>query len=78
MSHIHVNNITTMSCTKDIDIRCKYVNEYVEDGILNIIFKFLKMTATFSQKNISAELHEKHSRKMIDEKLEFIPSFQNI
>ena len=30
-------NITTMSCTKHVNIRYKYVNEYVEDGIVKIM-----------------------------------------
>ena len=33
-----VSNITTMSCTKHIPIRYKYVNEYVEDRIVKIVF----------------------------------------
>ena len=32
------SNITTMSHTKHMDIRYKYVNEYVEDVVFNIIF----------------------------------------
>ena len=32
------SNITTMSCTKHIDIRFKCVNEYIEDGIVKIVF----------------------------------------
>ena len=32
------SNITTTSCTKHIDIRYKYVNEYVEDGFVKIVF----------------------------------------
>ena len=31
-------NITTASTTKHVNIRCKYVNEYVEDGLIKIIF----------------------------------------
>ena len=31
------SNIVTMSCTKQMDIRYKYVNEYVEDGVFKII-----------------------------------------
>ena len=27
------NNITTMSCTKHVNIRYKYMNEYLEDGV---------------------------------------------
>ena len=32
------SNITTMSCTKHMDIRYKYVNTYVEDRVVNIVF----------------------------------------
>ena len=33
-----VSNITTTSYTKHVDIRYKYVNEYVEDVIVKIVF----------------------------------------
>ena len=32
------SNITTTCCTKHVDIRYKYVNEYVEDGVVKIVF----------------------------------------
>ena len=32
------NNITTMSCTKHVDIRHKYVNECIEEGVVKVIF----------------------------------------
>ena len=32
------SNVTTISCTKHVDIRCKHVNENVEDGIFKNIF----------------------------------------
>ena len=32
-----VSNITTVSCIKHVNIRYKYVNEYVKDGIVKII-----------------------------------------
>ena len=32
------SNITTMCCTMHVDIRYKYVNEYVEDGAVEIVF----------------------------------------
>ena len=32
------NNITTTCCTKYMDIRYKYINEEVKDGIIKIIF----------------------------------------
>ena len=64
-------NITTTCCTKHVDISCLYVNEYVEDGAINIIFvKPSLMTLTFSPKNLSAELHEKYSRRWLLRSLE--------
>ena len=30
-------NINTMGRSKHIDVRTKYVNEYVEDGVLKIV-----------------------------------------
>ena len=63
------SNVTTTSQTKHIDIRQKYVNEHVEDGIVTIIF--LKSAANDNddlKKNLSGEFHEKHTEKMIGEK----------
>ena len=31
-------NVATTSCTKHIDIRYNYVNEYVDDGVIKILF----------------------------------------
>ena len=31
-------NITMVSCTKHMDIRYEYVNEYLEDGLVKIMF----------------------------------------
>ena len=31
------SNITTMSCTKHMDIKYKFVNEYVKDGVVKIV-----------------------------------------
>ena len=36
------------------------------------------MAVAFSQKKITAELHKKHSKKMVGEKLEDGSGFQNI
>ena len=61
-------NTTTISCTKHVDVRYKYLNEYVEDGIVKIVFlRLLTMIVTFS-KDLNAELHEKHSTKMVGKK----------
>ena len=32
-------NIITKSCMEHVDIRYEYVNEYVEDGIVKVVFK---------------------------------------
>ena len=64
------SNITAMSHTKHMGIEYKYVNEYVEDVFIPIVF--VKSTDNYSNiliKTIRAELHEKHLKKMIGEKL---------
>ena len=32
------SNVITMSCNKHVNIRYKYVNEYMEDGVVKFIF----------------------------------------
>ena len=55
--------------SQHVDIWYKYVNEYVEDGIVKIIFvKLADNDSNILTKNLSAELHEKHGRKMVVEK----------
>ena len=64
------SNFTTTSCTKHVDIRYKYVSEYVEDGIVKLVFvKSPDNDSNFLNKNLSAELHEKHSKKRVGKKL---------
>ena len=42
----------------------KYVNEYVDDGVVKIIIvKSLKNDNNILKKKLCAELHEKHSKK---------------
>ena len=63
------SNITTTCHTKHVDIRYKYVNEYVEDGVVMIAFvKSADNDSDILTKNLSAELHKKHSKKMVVEK----------
>ena len=63
-------NIMTRFHTKHVDIRYKYVNEYVEDGIVKIIFvKSADNDSNILSKNLSVELYEKHSKKMVVEEL---------
>ena len=73
------SNITTKCGTKHIDIRYKYVNEYVEVRIVNIIFvKSTDNDSNILTKNLSTEIHKKHSKKMVDEKPYDVASFKNI
>ena len=55
------------------------MNEYVEDRVVKIFFvKSAEYDSNILTKNLSAVLHEKHSRKMICEKFELVLSFENI
>ena len=57
-------NITNTSNTKCVDTRYKYVNEYVEDGIVKIIFdESAETDCIILTKNLSPELHQMHSKK---------------
>ena len=62
-------NVTTTSRTKHVDIRSKYVREYVEDGIIKIVFvKSEDNESDIMTKNCQSDLHSKHSMKLITEK----------
>ena len=62
-SHIYGNNITTMFHSKHMGIRYKYVNDYLKDRAVKSIFKFAENNSDILTKNLSAVLHEKHSKK---------------
>ena len=54
-----------------MDIRNKYVNEYVEDGIVKILFVTSAVhDSNILMKNLSGNLHEKHSKKIMGDKPE--------
>ena len=62
--------ITTTSHTKHMDIRYKYVHEYIESIVIKIVFvKSADNDNSIITKNLSAEHHEKHSKKMVGEKV---------
>ena len=72
-----VSSITMTTNTKCMDIRYKYVNENVEDRSVKIIFiKSAKKNSNILTKNSSAELHKKHSKKRIGEKLNVFLFFE--
>ena len=63
------SNITTLCHAKHMNTRYKYANEYVEDGVVKIIFvKSPENDSNILTNNLSAYLHEKHSKKMVMEK----------
>ena len=59
-------NVTTTSRTKHVDVRYKYVNEFVEDGIVKILFvKSKENDADLFTKNLSGELFAAHAKKLV-------------
>ena len=73
------SDLTTTSYMKHVNIRCMHLNEYVEDGLVETIFtKSAENDSNILTKNLGAELHKKHSKKMLGEKLEGVSSFGNI
>ena len=61
------NNHSTSQRTKHIDIRTHFVREYIEDGIIKIIFITSEDNdADIFTKNTSEELFIKHSSKNLE------------
>ena len=61
-------DVTASSHVKHVDIRHKYMNEYVKEDIVKIIVvKSVDKVSDILTKNLSNELHGKHSNKMICE-----------
>ena len=59
-------NVTATTRTKHIDIRVKFVREYVEDELIKIIFVRSEANACdILTKNLPSDLHQKHSKKII-------------
>ena len=63
------NNKTTSDRTKHVDIRHHFVREYIEDGIVKIIFVMSSENdADDFTKNLPGEAYEKHSNKFVYKK----------
>ena len=62
------SNKTNTCHTKHVDIKYKYVNENVENRIVKITFKSADNDIDILRKNLSADLHKKHSKKMVVDK----------
>ena len=61
-------NINKMGHSKHIDMRTKYVNEYVEDRVLKIVYvKSEENDVGIFTKNLGSELHGKHAVKFVDQ-----------
>ena len=61
-------NINTMGRSKHINVRTKYVNEYVKDRVLKIVYvKSEENDADIFTKNLGSELHGKHAVKFVGE-----------
>ena len=62
-------NVSTSSRTKHVDIRSKFVMEFVEDGFLKIIFvKSEGNVSDILTKNVSGETYESHVDKYVAER----------
>ena len=54
-----------MSQTMHVDIRYKYENEYVEGGVVKIVFvKSAKNDVNILTKNLCSDLHKKRLKKI--------------
>ena len=62
-------NVTTISRTKHVDVRGKYVKEYAEDGVIKIVFvRSEDNDSDIMTKNLASELYGKHSKKLLGSK----------
>ena len=59
-------NITTSNNTKHVDIRAKFVKEYVEDGTLKIVFvRSENNRSDIMTKNLGGPLFKRHSDTLV-------------
>ena len=61
-SIIIVDNVTASSFTKHVEIMYKYMIEYVDNDIVEIIFTILLMMSALT-KNLRSERYVKHSNR---------------
>ena len=61
------NNPVLSQQTKHISVRHHFVREFIEDGILKILFVKSKMNqADIFTTNLSRDLHEKHKQSIMN------------
>ena len=62
-------NRSTTPRTKHIDIRTKFVNDYIDDGFIKIIFvKSEENDADIFTKNTTAEIQARNNRRLLGER----------
>ncbi len=67
--YLHDQNITTTRHSKHLDIYYKFVTEYIEDGIIKVIFvKSADNDSDYVTKNLGLELHSHQAGKVISMK----------
>jgi len=72
------NNYSTSQRTKHIDIRAHFLREYIEDGIIKVVFiKSEDNDADIFTKNTSEELFHSHAEKNVEEIKELVKSDTN-
>ena len=59
-------NATTSQRTRHIDIRYKWVSEFIENGEIEVIFvKTLENDADIFTKNVSSSVNDRHVERMM-------------
>ena len=62
-------NVTTSQRTRHVDIRYKFVREFIEDKFLKIIFVKTKDNLSDGMtKNVTREIYEEHTPQLIHKK----------
>ncbi len=62
-------NVSVSQRTKHVDVRYRFVQEFVVDGFIKVVFvKSEDNDADLFTKNLGGELHGKHSSKMVENK----------
>jgi hypothetical protein len=65
------NNKTTSERTKHVDIRHHFTREFIEDGIVKVIFvRSNENDADLFTKNLPGEVYERHAQKFLKKKEE--------
>jgi hypothetical protein len=71
------NNISTSPRTKHVDIRYRFINELIEDGLIKV--RFVKTEENESDgftKNLNGDLYDKHKTKYIINKEEINKNYK--